>query len=169
MGKRRDRLLGNEGMTLVEVLVVVIIMGFISITAFVGLTQVNRMDALSAAEKIKSALSTTRMQTLSSDSEILLTLKYDSDKGEYCGEIIKQNGGASVLLDEISVGSKLAIVAYKGGIQTDLKTESITLAYDKSNGSFRAYDSKSYDKIVVSGLKTKTVVLVNATGRCYIE
>lgn len=164
MGKRRNEPLGNEGMTLVEMMVVVVILGVVSISAFAGLAQINRMDAMSAAEKIKSALSATRMQTLSSDSEILFTLKYDSDQGEYCGEITKN----SVLLDEISIGSGVSIVAYAGYSQTDLKTESITIAYNKSDGSFKAVGG-SYDKIVVSGLKTKTVVLVNATGRCYIE
>lgn len=157
---------GNAGMTLIELVVVVLIMGTISISAFAGLTQINRMDASGAAGKITSALALARMKTLSSEAEIFLVLKYDNSKGVYCAELRKVNGTGSELLDDYEIGPKsLSIKVYTGASVKSLTTDTVEIRFRKSNASF----ASDYDKIVVSGLKTKTIVMVKETGRVYEE
>lgn len=162
MKQRSRKKQNNAGMSLVEIVVVVLILGILSAGTTMGFTYIRSMDASSAAEEITSLLERTRLNTLSAEegSDVKLELKKDGDS--YYG-IISQGGTE---LEKMAVGGNgLAIsVTDAGGAETVVDGTPVEFTYHKSNGAFRS----SYTKIEITGSKTVTVTLVTATGRCYI-
>lgn len=153
-GKRK---LNQAGMSLVELVVVILIIGILSATAGVGISFFNRMNATSAAEKLASALERTRLLTISADRPVELVLeKVDT---EYFAVVKESN----VETDRVKIGNTALTIKVNDTEVTD--TMDFTFSYNKSNGSF----SSLFSKVVIEGNQTKTVYMVNATGRCYIE
>lgn len=153
-GKRK---LNQAGMSLVELVVVILIIGILSATAGVGISFFNRMNATSAAEKLASALERSRLLTISADRTVELVL--EKEDTEYFA-VVKEAG---VETDRVRIGNTALVIKVNDIEVTD--TVDFTFSYNKSNGSF----SSAYNKVVIEGNQTKTVYLVNATGRCYIE
>lgn len=153
-GKRK---LNQAGMSLVELVVVILIIGILSATAGVGISFFNRMNATSAAEKLASALERSRLLTISADRSVELVL--EKEDTEYFA-VVKEAG---VETDRVKIGNTALVIKVNDIEVTD--TLDFTFSYNKSNGSF----SSAYNKVVIEGNQTKTVYLVNATGRCYIE
>ena len=153
-GKRK---LNQAGMSLVELVVVILIIGILSATAGVGISFFNRMNATSAAEKLASALERTRVLTISADRSVELVLeKVDT---EYYA-VVKEAG---VETDRVKIGNTALVIKVNGIELTD--TYGFTFRYNKSNGAF----ASAYTNVVIEGNQTKTVYMVNATGRCYIQ
>ncbi len=173
--KKGRRKLNQQGMSLVELIVVILIIGILSATAFVGVSYVNRMDATGAAEKLASMLNRTRVRTLSADlvntpegpkSSVELVLVKDGD--DYYARILEN----SVEVDSVVLGNsglEITVTEKDGATETDYTVGGtpFKFSYKKENGAFE--DSCKYIAVTVSGSKTKTVRLVHETGRSYIE
>lgn len=169
-GKQRN----NAGMSLVEVIVVVLIMGVLSAGAVIGFTFIRNMDASSAAETLVAALNRTKLQTTAAGEGETISLKIVQDGSHYYGLILKETGApgsaAVTEIDKIEIGSTGVSIAAD---DDDAATAALTIdtshpcviTYQKSNGAF----TSAYTKLTVSGAKTKTVRMVTATGRCYME
>lgn len=156
-GKRK---LNQAGMSLVELVVVILIIGILSATAGVGISFYNRMNATGAAEKLASALERARLLTISADRTVELVL--EKDDTEYFA-VVKEAGAET---DRVKIGNTALNIKVDGLQLTDTSNASdFTFSYNKSNGAF----SSTKSTIVIEGNQTKTVYLVNATGRCYIE
>lgn len=156
-GKKK---LNQAGMSLVELVVVILIIGILSAGSGIGIAFFNRMNATSAAEKMASALERARMLTISADRTVELVL--DKVDTEYY--VIVKEAGAET--DRVKIGNTALKITVDGIQLTDTSNESdFTFSYNKSNGAF----SSTKTKVVIEGNQTKTVYLVNATGRCYIE
>lgn len=156
-GKRK---LNQAGMSLVELVVVILIIGILSATAGVGISFYNRMNATGAAEKLASALERARLLTISANRPVELVL--DKEDNNYYA-IVKEAG---VETDRVRIGTSVLDIKVNGSLVLN-DTSSFTFAYDKSNGAFDS--ACPYYNVVIEGNQTKTVYLVNATGRCYIE
>ena len=166
MQKSDRRLCGNQGLTLIELVVVVLIMGIVAATAFVGISQTTRMDADGTAGKIQSSLELTRMQTIAAANDAEVKLKLAKDSNGYYASLLQKSGASFIELDRIDIGPARMTVQVKNGAATStVDATGVIFTYRKSDGSF----TSAYDTIVVSGVKTKNIVLVKATGRCYIE
>lgn len=157
-GKRK---LNQAGMSLVELVVVILIIGILSATAGVGISFFNRMNATSAAEKLASALERTRLLTISADRPVELVLEQVDT--EYFA-VVKENG---VETDRVKIGNTQLAIRVKQGVSSyDVsETQDFSFFYNKSNGAF----SSLFTSVEIEGNQTKTVYMVNATGRCYIE
>lgn len=156
-GKRK---LNQAGMSLVELVVVILIIGILSATAGVGISFYNRMNATGAAEKLASALERARVLTISANRPVELVL--DKEDNNYY-VIVKEAG---VETDRVRIGTTVLDIKVNDSLELN-DTSSFTFSYDKSNGAFDS--ACPYYNIVIEGNQTKTVYLVNATGRCYIE
>ena len=157
-GKRK---LNQAGMSLVELVVVILIIGILSAGSGIGIAFFNRMNATSAAEKLASALERVRLLTISADRTVELVL--DKEDTEYYA-IIKEAG---VETDRVKIGNTALDITVNHDVSsyelTD--TSTFTFSYKKENGAFNSL----YTSVVIEGNQTKTVFMVNSTGRCFIE
>ena len=162
MRKGRKKL-NQAGMSLVELIVVVLILGILSAGAAVGAAYANNVNAKSAAEKLNSMLERTRLLTISSDVNVEMVLFKDSNG--YCGKIMK----GSTEVDVVHLGNDALTITVEteGGATTTIGPSSCTFAYKKANGAFA--DSCLYSVVTITGSKTKEVQLVHDTGRSYIK
>lgn len=155
-GKRK---LNQAGMSLVELVVVILIIGILSAGSGIGIAFFNRMNATSAAEKMVSALERTRMLTISAEKDREIKLVLVKEDTEYFAIVTEDD----VETDRVKIGNTALDIKVEGIELTDpLK---FPFHYNKSNGAFNS----PYTNIVIEGNQTKTIYLVNATGRCYIE
>ena len=155
--------LNQAGMSLLELVVVILIIGILAVGSGVGISYASQMNATSAAEKFTSLLERTRMHTISADDSVKLVLARDGDG--YYGKIMK---GATEV-DNVRLGNNGLSITIKETGQPDITVNtgaSYEFTYKKSNGAFA--DTCTYTSVVISGgSKTKVVQLVHATGRCY--
>ena len=167
--KKSRRKLNNAGMSLVEIIVVVLIMGVLSAGAVVGLSFIRSMDASSAAESLVAALNRAKLQTQATNTGETIKLQIVAESDGYYGKILLVNGASTTELDKVEIGDNALTISFAEN-DTDTPTtidssHPCVIEYAKSNG---AYDS-DYTKLVVNGSKTMVVRMVKATGRCYIE
>ncbi len=174
--QRERRKLNQAGMTLIELVVVVLIIGILSVGSGIGVSYANRMNATGAAEKLNSMLSRTRLLTLASDSTVELKVTMEDDS--YYGTIIE--GGSEV--DKVKLGNKaLTLTVDFLGSVPDVEIDSDNacgIFYEKSNGAFAKSSiyvsgTLSVDEyctaVEIAGSDTRTVRLVKATGRSYLD
>ncbi len=157
--------LNQAGMSLVELIVVILIIGILAVGSAVGISFASQMNSTSAAEKLSSLLERTRMYTISADEPVKLVIS--KEDGHYYGIIMK----GSTEVDKVSLGSDALTVTIKEEGEEDITVatgESYEFSYKKSNGAFS--DVCTYSSVVISGgSKTRTVQLVHETGRCYLK
>lgn len=155
------RKLNQAGMSLVELVVVILIIGILSVGSGVGMAYVSRMNATGAAEKLVSMLDKTRVMTLSSGGTVALELVCEDDT--YYAKLM-QNG---VEAEKLKLGNAALTITVKNaaGVETPIGPGSCTFSYNKSNGAFAA--GCTYTSIEIEGSQTKVIQLVTATGRCY--
>ena len=162
--RKGRRKLNQAGMSLVELIVVILILGILSAGAAVGINYASRMNATSAAEKLVSLLERTRVYTISADGTV--TLELANESGTYYGKLM--NNGTEIEKVTLGSGGLSVSVTRPGAADLSLADgTSISLAYKKANGAFE--DSLSYSSVVISGSETRTVQLVKATGRSYLK
>lgn len=173
--KNVRRKLNQAGMSLVELIVVILILGILSGGAAVGINYISRMDSTSAAEKLNSLLERTRVYTISAEKaggKVKLVLTKEGN--HYFGVLM--NGTAEV--DKVSLGNgKLTIKATKTVVNAEGAEEDVTqevtagsggsyeISYKKENGAF----SESYKQIEINGSKTRYIQLVHTTGRSILK
>lgn len=176
MEQRTRKKLNNAGMSLVEIVVVVLILGILSAGAVLGFSYINQADASSTAEQITSLLDRTKLLRLATaeqtDDEanpkaIEVKLILSQEDGKYYATIVQEIDTVKTEIDKAEIGgNRLTLTVHNGAASTVIKdATTCEFTFQKSNGAF----TSAYDKITVSSGDTCTVWLVNATGRSYIE
>jgi len=170
------RKLNRAGMTLIELVVVILILGILSAGAAVGANYANQMDATSAAEKLVSLLERTRVYTISAevisnDPAVKVSLVLTKEGNTYYGKLM--NG--STEMDKVSLGNesltiKVTKTVINGeGLEEDETKEvedgDYKILYKKENGAFW----EAYKQIEIVGSKTRYIQLVHTTGRSYLK
>lgn len=164
------RKLNHAGMTLMELVVVILILGILSAGTVTGVAYISRMNTTTITEKLASLLERTRMYTISAedpnDADGKVTLVLTKEDNTYYGKLMQ----GSVEMDKVMLGSgSLGLSLTRPG-DADVQVAdgaSVTLSYQKANGAF--VDTMPYSSIVISGTKTQTIYLVKTTGRSYIN
>lgn len=164
------RKLNQAGMTLVELIVVILILGILSAGAAVGINYASRMNATSAGEKLVSLLERTRVYTLSANGTVKLVLSHDG--GTYYGTLMNGstevdkvalgNGNLTIKATKIIVNGEGAEVQQTKNIKNDGAFE---ISYNKENGAF----AEKYKQIEITGSETRYIQLVHTTGRSYLK
>lgn len=158
-GKKRN----NAGMSLIEVIVVVLIIGILSAGTVVGFSFIRSMDASSAAEEVYSLLERTRLNTIAAETGANIRLELKREGNRYYG-IIWQ-GDTELDKEELGGnGLTIKVTAAGGTVTTIADSGSCEFSFKKSNGAFQS----TYQKIEITGTTTAVIYLVTATGRSYI-
>jgi len=158
----------NSGVSLVEVIVVVLIIGIVAASTTFGISFLRSMDASATAKELMALLEKTRLQTLAMEEGEAVSLElYEADNKYYVR--IKQGTKETDLVR--LKGTGLSITVRATGTVPETVTivkegeSPVVFSYDKGNGAF----TSDWNRVEFSGTKEQTLVLVTKTGRCYLE
>ena len=166
MKKKNSKKMNNAGMSLVEIVVVVLIIGILASGAVIGFSFINSRDASNAAEGIMSSLERTKLDTLASKDAVQLELCKEGN--HYYGILTRGTGEDIEEVDKIEIagnGVSIKVINTDSTSTTIGGSNSAIFKYNKANGAFDC----SAETIEIVGSDTVTVHLVNATGRCYTD
>ena len=161
----------NSGYTLVELITVISIMVVIVGVASFSVSLMFSRDAQRAAVLIDDSLSETRMLAMSKDGDVKMIIRTDTDPMK---NTIEVHQGSSVK----KIGIDRSVLISLKGSATTVPGDSITIEFNKSNGSVSKINGAD---AVADGLyeietvaqrgasKTSKVTLVANTGRHYTD
>ena len=160
----------NKGLTLVELIVVVAIMGIVSIGGISGINLIYSTSAKETSSKLNSALNRARTEAMSRSQASLDIYEQDS---EYYVKF-KINGAEEA---PIRVGTSRVNVSYtdtQGNTKKLTAPNSLKIEFDRETGAFKPLDSGSGDaylkKITVSsGTKVYTITCERLTGKTKLK
>ena len=168
--------LNNKGLTLVEVLVVLAILGILGGLATMGISAAVSKPADECAEKMAASLKNGRLSTMGKH-EIELRYYQTADGAIYLEESItriKTDGETSTTMDVTKIGEKGVQVEYTltDGTTKQLSEEDLVLSFKRSSGGFNTCNGTSaYCKeIKVSkGSRLLTLELQYLTGKVTVK
>lgn len=166
--KEPDKRRKNNGFSLVEVIVVVLILGVVAAATTFGISFMRSMDASATAKELMALLERTRMQTLAMEEGETVRLELYEENSKYYARILQ--GTEETDLVRLK-GTGLTVTVRATGTVPETVTEvkegeaPVVFSYDKGNGAF----TSDWNQVEFKGTKEQTLVLVTKTGRCYLE
>lgn len=166
MKKRKS---DNRGLSLIELIVVIAILGILSVGAVNSLGLLSSSGAKEAATKLKSAMSKARTETMSKSQA---SLKLYEDDSEYYVQFTV-NGNQET---PIKIGSSRVNITYTESDEPDnpqsLPSDGITLEFDRDTGAFKYISGTDVycEKITITGgSRTYTLTCERLTGKVVLE
>lgn len=158
----------NRGVSLIEMIVIILIIGILSTATVISVGYVHRMNSLSCASNINMVLEQTRLKTMSKESGTISLVIYLKDKNYYMA-LATTNGSERVLSEETLIGSEGLNIEFKEADGRTVTLNNLNYEYEikfvKGTGAF----DTSLKEIVINGQKKVSVILVKETGRSYVE
>lgn len=173
--------LNNYGLSLVELIVVIAIMGILVGGASMGISIVFSKDAAKCATSLNEAIYTTRMKSMSKVGNYTLTINQNSNS-VYMASIDDGSGATNsienICLEEDEATKRISsIVCTYSEVASDLDLP-LVITFDKSKGSVRKIISNGVEILPASGDgilcfdisptrgdKTSKVQLITGTGK----
>ena len=175
----------NRGVTLVEVIVIVAILGIVSGGIAFSYGLVNSANAEKASQSISGALEKVKLETMSKSKQSYLVL-YKSSVESYEGYYIASTTDLSTFVQEPDKHTKIANqrmfieVTLTDGVVLKVETTPVYLSFDRSTGAFidclsgsdvSALETKNPPasiKVYGNG-KERVITCITTTGKHYIE
>lgn len=152
---------GNQGVTLVELLVVVAILSIAVGAAGISISLAYSRDAEKCAKSINAALENTRMLSLSEKGKFTMTLDMENNQ-----ITIDNSETGNVHTESLQKNVKIYVPGQEG-------TTSVSVRFDKSTGKVAAMDGEENGILRITSEnnsgKKASVVLVKGTGKHYVE
>lgn len=171
----RKNKLNNNGFSLVEMIIVILLVSLVIGFMFMGISVLNSRPVDECAQKLKIALQSNRNTTMGKlESNIKVFKEDDYIKIE---ETIIDSSGSSQPKKSM-IGERSVTVSYKvTGVDdtVELTEVGIVLSFDRSSGSLKKisgglYDGKYVEKFIISrGSKEMEVKIDHITGRISVE
>ncbi|GEM_PF-6823634 len=160
----------NRGFSLIELIVTIAIMAIAMGALAYSLHLISSTRAKTTAEKVKTALENTRMQTMACGGGYV-EFSRDANGDLYVLQSINNGaGGGSQAITNEKIGSSAIKFTYAGatGAATELTSgNSVRFAFNAGTGAFTTGAIKT---IVVSGAgKTYTITCYQLTGKVSME
>lgn len=160
----------NRGFSLIELIVTIAIMAIATGVLAYSLHLISSARAKTTAEKVKTALENTRMQTMACGGGYV-EFSRDANGDLYVLQNITKGvgGGAQAIANE-KIGSSAIRFTYAGasGSATELASgDAVRIEFNAGTGAFKSGAIKT---IVVSGAgKTYTITCYQLTGKVSME
>jgi prepilin-type N-terminal cleavage/methylation domain-containing protein len=181
MKDNKSTKLNNKGVSLIEVIVVVIIIGIMATAVIVNIGQVYGRNAMNAATKLSKVLDAARLESMNkADKNVSVRLKVGSN--DITATIIYKAGGTETEGETTVLGNTgltVKIMQFAAGsdeIETEYRTltgavSQMDFSFKKSTGGFRTTveTDPKLAGVVFEGMKKAEVVLIWETGRNYVE
>ncbi len=161
----------NKGFSLIEIVVVMAIISILTVTAAVGIQSLGNRQVTRCIDSIETYLGKTKVAALAQNNKSYIEIYQTAD-----GCIIDSYVSDHLDKSEKIGNSDIEISYYKsGGIRTVLtETERLKISFKRDSGALMSLegepDTVFCQKIeAAKGTITKTIVLVEATGKFYVE
>ena len=171
MSKKHQTKLNNQGISIVEIVIVVAIMAIIGGAVLLSTTVATDKQVSSCAEKIASSLEQTRNLVMGKSNGFI---EIYQDAGDYVYVQIHVDG--NTYGDEVSVGHPALELHmfYSGGTDEILtvrgSTNPVKIYFSRSNGSVRTDMGDQVSRIeITNGRRTMEVKIDNFTGRVEVN
>lgn len=159
----------NNGISLIEIIVVVVIIAILSTGGMVVISRMRYTDTLKVANEIDLTMSKVRLETMSKDGKQYIYL-YNIDDTIYM-KLSQETDRVLAALD-VTSGKKLSVntaLYYKSLSGDEVKLEHnqyITISFKRSSGAFDT--NLEYIKLNNTG-STHTIYCVKETGKHWVE
>lgn len=163
----------NKGMSLIEILIVVAILGILTGGASVGISLAYSRDAEKCAKTINTALENARMMAMSQQGNFVLELDMDNNKLTIT-QLIKEQDGSETRTVVYEEDLQKRVNIYLSSEESEASATTVTVQFDKSTGKVSSMSGGTAEGILKitsennSG-KIATVVLIKGTGKHYVE
>lgn len=161
----------NDGFTLIEVIIVVLILGILGSVSILGIQAATRQNPQKAAEKLSAQLDLVREQSLAMISDSLSLRLHCKSDGSYEVITIQTSIDGTGLSTETVLDSKVLCssavqISYEqaGTFHTISAGTFIDFKFSKQSGAFTV----TFTKLKFTGSCEVSLRLVTATGRNYI-
>lgn len=182
----RKKSLDNMGFSLVELIVAILIIAIISSGAIVAFGSSWGMKAEAAARNVTDAMKQARSAALGrknkqQDDKTDVYAKFYSDDGTIYVDICTKESGSESVLHNQTIGSDYYQIKFYDSTDTEYATVGDDVVYVyflKSTGGVASVQKgtelpvKNIQKMKVgdsAGGEYEDIILVNLTGRCYID
>ena len=154
----------SRGFTLVEIIIVVAIIAVALTMAFLSINTIFALDVQKTAKEIVSDLGKTKIACMTREGDVYLHLY----KNEYGIMVERFENGAPVGAAEKVGKATLTVTCFYGAAAdgTVLDETGITIAFNRSDGSFKPSTGGNVTRLVVSsGDRSRTITLWPQTGK----
>lgn len=175
----------NKGVSLIELIVVILIIGILATMLVVNAASVQGRNAADAARKLSDLLDEVRLETMNRENGRMYVKVYmDASTRDIKAQVFYQKEAGEVEGDVIELGNSALSLTFnlenENGAVTDSTTvlsptNPIYLQFSKSTGAFTKCSKndpsnidKQFGSITFKGIRTATLVLVWDTGRSYL-
>lgn len=162
----------NKGMSLIEILIVVAILGILTGGASLGVSLAYSRDAEKCAKTINAALENARMMAMSQQGNFVLELDMDNNELTITQVITQDGAEQRTVVYEEDLQKRVDI--YLSSMEEEASMSTVTVQFDKSTGKVSSMSGGTEEGILKitsrnnSG-KVATVVLIKGTGKHYVE
>lgn len=168
----------NKGYSLVEIMVVIAIIAILLLVGITGLGFIGSANLNSCTEEIKTAVGKTRITTMGKDEAILRI--YQGSDGYYKEEIVNPGTPSEEIETAEKIGKSNLTLTYTMVDDTNAflstatidSTHDLRIGFDRSSGAQRELVTGAgrCSQIDISlGSRTRSVIMVPATGKVYTE
>lgn len=165
----------NQGVTLVELIVVILIIGVLSVGGMYGIKSIDSGNVQAAVERVSALLDYVRGENMSKATVYYLVLEEDS--GAYYANVETESEGVRERILQEKLKLKNGIITYQNSVGNVYTIDSdaspsvkLELSYDKESGSINQFGGSDIENIVFSSSgRIYTLHLVSITGKHYID
>lgn len=161
----------NQGVTLVELIVVIIIIGILAGGTMVGIKSLDSGNTRSTMERIDALLDYTRLLNMSKENDYKLVINQEGGVFQAIIQSTTESGTETVLTEKLKLKAGNITYTSSLGSFSIAGVYSLKIGYTKNAGRIIIYpDEGEIKSITISGgSRSYTIQLVTATGKHYLK
>lgn len=174
--------MNNKGISLIEVIIIVAVMGIMTGGIVLTFSIVNSVNTKGTAESVDSALEKVKTESMSKEKQTYLVI-YKSSDASYEGYYMTSTTDKDTFIKTPETNKKIAaknlsfVVNLSDGTSVDIASNCIFISFDRASGAFGScfvgdalIEHSGPKSIVISGGgRTNSIQCIPETGKHFVE